>query len=213
LKKEDGLSTKSPHYALTIVRVKPDECKAIVTGGSLITFDMRKDLGLTGSYTYSFTNRIFRNEHLVINETKVKNYKYYLTVPKQYAQLKDGEFEEGSSPDSYLNVKLIDYVIEDLDGNGTDDAVVVLAGTPMGSGSFFEITTLVADTEDDVIRQTNSIFLGDRTKIDSLSAKSGKIVLKLTIHRPDDPSCCPSKKDARQFSLTGGKLVTIKKGK
>ena len=115
--------------------------------------------------------------------------------------------------DNYLNVKLIDYVIEDLDGNGTDDAVVVLAGTPMGSGSFFEITTLVADTEDNLIHQTNSILLGDRIKIDSFSARSGKIVLKLTVHGPDDPSCCPSKKVIEQFRLADGKLVAIKKGK
>jgi len=171
VKKEDGLSRKSPHYVLTIIRIKADECKAIIGGGSLITFDMAKDLGLTGNYTYSIANRILQNEHMVINEAKVKNYKYYLTVPKEYIQLKNGKFEKGSNPDDYLRVKLIDYVIEDVDGNGTDDAIVILASTGMGSGSFLEITALIADEEDDFVRQANSIVLGDRIKVDQLSAK------------------------------------------
>jgi hypothetical protein len=210
VKKEDGLSNGSSHYALSIIRIQPDQCKAIISGGLWVTFNMEKDLGLSGNYTYSIANRIFQNEHLVINESKVKNYKYYLTFPKRYVQLKAGKYEEGRDPDNYLNVKLIGYVIDDLDGNGTDDAVAILESTPMGSGNFFELTTLVADTEDDFIRQTNSIILGDRIIIDSFSSKSGKIVLKMTVHGPDDPSCCPSKKIIGQFGLTDGKLVPIK---
>lgn len=210
LKNEEGLSKGSPHYVLSIVRIKPDQCKAIVSGGLLITFDLEKDLGLTGNYTYSIANRIFQNEHLVINESKVKNYKYYLTFPKRHVQLKDGKYEEGRDPATYLKVKLIGYVIEDLDGNGTDDAGAILEITPVGGGSFFELTALIADTEDDFIRQTNSILLGDRLKIDSFSAKSGKIMLKMTVHGPDDPSCCPSKKAIEQFGLMEGKLVPIK---
>jgi hypothetical protein len=59
VKKEEGLSAIAPHYVLTIIRTKPDECKAIVDDGTLILFDMEKDLGIKGNYTYSLTNHVY----------------------------------------------------------------------------------------------------------------------------------------------------------
>ncbi|MHB8108625.1 MAG: hypothetical protein ACYDHW_01170 [Syntrophorhabdaceae bacterium] len=212
VKKEEGLSKKSPHYVLTIVRTGIDECKALTRGGSLITFNMAKDLGLKGYYTYSVTNRIFQNERLVIDESKIRNYRYFLTLPKEHVQLKNGKFEKGNKPDTHLNVKLMDHAIEDLDGNGTDDAIVILSSTGMGSGSFFEITALIADSEEDFVHQTNSIVLGDRVEMNGLSVTPEKIELKLTVPGPDDPSCCPTKKVTRQFKIMGGRLVELQYG-
>lgn len=59
MKKEAGLFSKAPHYLLTIIRIRPDECKAIVDDGVLLLFDLEKDLGLTGDFTYSITNRVY----------------------------------------------------------------------------------------------------------------------------------------------------------
>jgi hypothetical protein len=58
LKKLEGLSAKAPHYLVTIKRVKADACKAIVTDGVWIVFDLEKDAGLKGHYTYAVTNRV-----------------------------------------------------------------------------------------------------------------------------------------------------------
>ncbi len=206
VKKTDGLSTKSPHYVLTIVRTSADECKAIVEGGPIIIFDMEKDLGLTGHYTYSLTNRIYQNYNLIINEARIKNHRYYLNFAKKYIQLKDGKFKQEGNPNDYLKVELVDYLITDFDGNMTDDAVLVLATSPMGSGVFYELTTLISDTEDDFIRQGQSVLLGDRVKINSISVKEGQINLDMIVHKPGDPSCCPTKKIVKQFYLTDGNL-------
>ncbi|MCE5256784.1 MAG: hypothetical protein LLF89_08065 [Spirochaetaceae bacterium] len=55
-----GAAARStPHYVITIYRVRVDECKAIVEEGMLITFDLEKDLGIKGLCTYSITNRIY----------------------------------------------------------------------------------------------------------------------------------------------------------
>lgn len=59
VKKEDGITNKAPHYKLTIYRIKLDECKAIVDEGVLITFDLEKDCGLSGVYTFSIMNRVY----------------------------------------------------------------------------------------------------------------------------------------------------------
>jgi len=59
VKKEEGLTPKAPHYVLTIKRIKVDECKAIVDNGTLILFDMEKDLGIRGDFIYSLTNPVY----------------------------------------------------------------------------------------------------------------------------------------------------------
>jgi len=59
VKKEEGLTPKSPHYVLSVKRVHADECKAIVAGGELILFDLEKDLGIQGNFTYSVTNPVY----------------------------------------------------------------------------------------------------------------------------------------------------------
>jgi hypothetical protein len=64
LKKEPGLSAIAPHYQLTIIRIHPDECKAIVDDGVLILFDLEKDLGLKGNFTYAITNHIYSSPHI-----------------------------------------------------------------------------------------------------------------------------------------------------
>lgn len=55
-KQEGGAA--APHYTLTIHRVAADECKAMI-GGIVISWDLEKDLGLTGSFTYSVRNRVY----------------------------------------------------------------------------------------------------------------------------------------------------------
>ncbi|MBN1474331.1 MAG: hypothetical protein JW914_06925, partial [Syntrophaceae bacterium] len=86
IKKMAGISAKSPHYELTIIRIAADECKALVEGGPLITWNMEKDLGLTGHYTYALTNHIYQNYNLIINEARIKNHRYYLNFAKKYIQ-------------------------------------------------------------------------------------------------------------------------------
>jgi hypothetical protein len=58
VKKEPGVSDRAPHYVLTVVRKVPDECKAIVDDGAVIAFDLQKDCGITGNYTYSLSNPV-----------------------------------------------------------------------------------------------------------------------------------------------------------
>lgn len=59
VKKQDGISQIAPHYVLTINRVAPDECKAIADEGIVISWDLEKDLGLKGSFTYSVRNMVY----------------------------------------------------------------------------------------------------------------------------------------------------------
>lgn len=59
IQKEAGIKATTPHYVLTFQRIKPDECKAIVDEGVVLTYDLQKDLGLNGAYTVSVVNRVY----------------------------------------------------------------------------------------------------------------------------------------------------------
>jgi len=48
--------TGKPPYIVTIKRIKPDNCKALVRGGIKLSFD-RKRLGLEGNIEFNVTNR------------------------------------------------------------------------------------------------------------------------------------------------------------
>lgn len=49
---------RAPHHVLTIYRIGRDECKAFLMDGVELKFDLNKDLGLSGSTTYSIANKI-----------------------------------------------------------------------------------------------------------------------------------------------------------
>lgn len=53
-KSQDG----SLHYAFTVRRIRPDDCKGMPEK-VIISFDLEKDLGIKGKFTYSLTNKIF----------------------------------------------------------------------------------------------------------------------------------------------------------
>jgi hypothetical protein len=56
VKQESEVSEKVPHFALTIERIKIDECKAFFPDGEVIEYDLEKDLGIKGACTISISN-------------------------------------------------------------------------------------------------------------------------------------------------------------
>lgn len=58
-KREEGITPIAPHYILTLDRIVPDECKAIVEEGVLIFWELDNDLGLKGNFTFSVRNMVY----------------------------------------------------------------------------------------------------------------------------------------------------------
>jgi len=72
----------TPHYVLTIYRMKKDECKAFHPSGVTIMFNLRKELGLPYLFTYTVTNRVgsslclnVSSDKLVITQKSVVSHK------------------------------------------------------------------------------------------------------------------------------------------
>ncbi|MEN2994615.1 MAG: hypothetical protein ABDH19_04615 [Thermodesulfovibrio sp.] len=93
----------------------------------------------------------------VLTEQKIKNFTYHLAFGERLVKLKDGKYEAGSKPEDFIRVYIDKFSIKDLDGDGVNDAVVILVGNYGGSGGFYELTALIS--KDDKLVQTNLLCL------------------------------------------------------
>jgi heat shock protein HslJ len=123
--------------------------------------------------------------------------------------LTDGRYEgepyvEGGA--SRLVVTLISpLAFGDLDGDGVDDAAVILVANPGGSGTFYSLEAVRDESGEPAHLASHS--LGDRAQIRSLAIEGGQIALEMVTHGPDDPMCCPTQIVRNTYALEGGELV------
>jgi heat shock protein HslJ len=99
------------------------------------------------------------------------------------------------------------YAFGDLDGDGVDDAVVVLVENSGGSGSFVYLAAVL--NRNGSLENVATQFLGDRGQVESLSIAEGEITVNLATHGPDDPMCCPSQQEVQVYVLRGNDLVQL----
>ncbi|MCB0149670.1 MAG: hypothetical protein KDE01_18750, partial [Caldilineaceae bacterium] len=124
--------------------------------------------------------------------------------------LVDGQAEEEIAPGSAS--KLVVTLIEptafgDLNGDGIDDAAVLLASESGGSGTFIDLHAVL--DEDGAPVDAASAFLGDRVQVNSLVIEDGVIVVELVTQGPTDPMCCPTQEENRTYELVDGALVEL----
>jgi len=92
VRKEKGITERSPHFVVTFERVRIDECKAIVSDGVLIEYDIPRDLGLAGLYTLAVTNWVFpRSEDAIVDEMILKRSLLDTTKRATELELRDCE--------------------------------------------------------------------------------------------------------------------------
>jgi hypothetical protein len=95
----------------------------------------------------------------------------------------------------------------DLNNDGKEDDVLVLNSSGGGSGSFYEIIAVINKNEEPLY--FNCAPLGDRIKINSIDIKSGKIIVDMITHTPEDPMCCPTIRKTVNYQIIGNELVEI----
>ncbi len=119
----------------------------------------------------------------------LRNAEYYLPQYKRTVKLVDGSYEAGTGPD-YIFAKLVEpLAFGDLNGDGLEDAAVLLAENGGGSGVFVSLVTMLNENGHPV--QSSSILIDDRPVIDNLVINDGLMFVTATIHGPSDPGCCP----------------------
>lgn len=78
----------------------------------------------------------------------------------------------------------------DLNGDGVEDAAVLLVENSGGSGSFVYLAAVINQAS--IPENVATILLGDRVSPQSLAIAEGQIVVEATSHADSDPLCCPS---------------------
>jgi len=140
------------------------------------------------------------------------NAEYHSEWPAEgVAKLTDGEYEEEIVPGAASKLTIAVYpdmhALGDLDGDGVDDAAVVLATSGGGSGTFISLEAVLNDQGRP--KHVASAELGDRTKIESVAIESGQITVDMVTHGPEDPMCCPTVEATHKYKLQGDTLVQI----
>jgi len=104
-------------------------------------------------------------------------------APDGVVSLVDGSAEI-PMPDStsMLMVDVVNAIAADLDGDGVDDAAVILVSNSGGTGFFYSVYGVFADPDQTVV--TNEIPIGDRISIDDFSPDSitGEIRVRYRDH-------------------------------
>ena len=121
--------------------------------------------------------------------------------------LADGHFEQKLSDSAaFATVDLIRSARGDLNGDGIEDGLALLAVDTGGSGTFLYLVAVINQAGEP--QQAAAQFLGDRVDVQSIGVKDGIVQLAMSTHAPDDPQCCPSLEEIRQYRLEKDRLVT-----
>jgi len=142
----------------------------------------------------------------------LKNAAYLSEWPADgVAQLVDGEYEEEIVPGAASKLIIVFYpdmyAFGDLDGDGVEDAAVVLATSGGGSGTFISLEAVINDRG--TPNHVATASLGDRVQVNSVAIESGEITVDMVTHGPDDPLCCPTLEVTQTYRLQGDKLVEL----
>lgn len=120
-------------------------------------------------------------------------------------RLNNGEFKNkyGEGATQIHRVTLEKFAFGDLNGDGLDDAAVILAWQNDGSGTFKYLVAI--QNSSGLPQQIDSVFLGDRIQVNALSIPDGAVQLEEVTHSPLDPMCCPSRQIRDSYILRAGK--------
>jgi hypothetical protein len=95
----------------------------------------------------------------------------------------------------------------DLNGDGVEDAAVLVGENFGGSGTF--VFLVVYLNQNGRPQQFAATLVDDRPKINSLAIEDGQIVLEVLVHGVNDPMCCPTFPVTRTYRLgTEGLVLT-----
>ncbi len=139
----------------------------------------------------------------------LKNAEYPSSYPAgKKAKLTNGVYEE-KIPNSTakISIKMFDlFATGDLNGDGAQDAAVILVSTTGGSGNFYDLYAVLNQIGN--AKPIAWTLLGDRVKINTIAVQGSEIVVDLLTQGPKDAMANPTLAVTRKYKLQGDQLVS-----
>jgi hypothetical protein len=113
-------------------------------------------------------------------------------IEKQEICLINGQIEVAAAPGSTTKIKTSFFgqpVYGDIDGDGTNDAVMLLVQNSGGSGIFYYVAA--AFNTNGTFTGTNAIFLGDRISPQNVEIRDGMIIANYADRSAHEPMTTP----------------------
>jgi hypothetical protein len=114
------------------------------------------------------------------------------TIENREVKLTNGQAEEETAQGAATKIKTAVFgqpVFGDLDGDGRNDAALILLRHPSGSGSFYYVAAAL--NEDGSWQGTNAVFLGDRITLKKVMIRDSVIVVRYLDRRPGEAMTDP----------------------
>lgn len=145
----------------------------------------------------------------------LKNAEYHVDfIPGDVAQLTDGEYREEYVTDTGMHliamVHFELYEFGDLNGDGVEDAAVILSANAGGSGSQVTLEAVINDKGVPKQVATASLPWGSWAK--SVFIEAGEITVDMVTVGPGDAFCCPTVETTQKYRLEGDTLRTTQLG-
>jgi len=138
----------------------------------------------------------------------IQDAEYQLGIPDslRVVQLTDGAFEQGTpGGEDYISVQVTGLAASgDLDGDGSQETAVLVSENYGGTGVFVFLA-VYSNTARTPAFLTSAI-VDDRPQLNALSIENGEVFLDATIHGPDEPMCCPTRRTLRHYRLINNQL-------
>jgi hypothetical protein len=125
--------------------------------------------------------------------------------------LRDGKHDELAAPASAAHRTTAVWgapAAADLDGDGDQDAILIIATQQGGSGTFYYVA--VAELDGGTYTGSAGVLLGDRIAPQSVGFADGVVTVNYAERRPDEPmSAPPSVAASKRFVYRNGVLQLL----
>lgn len=139
-----------------------------------------------------------------LSEDSLKNGSYLVPQYQKTVKLVDGKYAGGSGADALSANLLPQLAFGDLNQDGLQDAVVLIAENGGGSGVF--VSLVVVFNQNGAPLQGGAVWIDDRPRINAISIQDGKVFLDAVIHGAGDAMVSPTLAVKEVFETNGSLL-------
>lgn len=144
----------------------------------------------------------------VLTDAVLRSATYRLPLLNREVVLVDGAWQGGEGSQR-LTANMLPLIGRgDLDGDGLEDAAVLIGENGGGSGTFVSLYAVL--NRDGTVDPAANVLIDDRPRINGVRVENGRIVLDAVIHDADDPMVSPTLSVVQTYSLVEGGLEMVR---